>query len=253
MGHWITKNGKHIYIKNGGGSNRKRSSKYYPNQDQQRFYIQQQLDRLKAQKESEIARKAIKEGVSLIISHIVPMIGPIISDVIKLATLERENKEIEEQIRLIEYIKMEVGKLFEAKPQSNQQKEDTILIKESFQASFIRNSEPTKGRGFFKSLMRSKVANAIQSEIYTQGMFVKFGGTTRQISESEVTRIANKQTDHVVDCLIDILRNKTEVLDSSEKIEVLSASLLQYCLEQQEDSNRFGGMTDGFQDLTSDD
>lgn len=234
---WITKNGRHIKINTNGKRKRRSYSSNYAYSESQRERIQRELDDLKIRKESEMAKKALKEGVSFLIRHIVPMIGPIISDVIKLTDLEREHKGIEEQIKLIDSIKHEVDLLFESKIADPEHKEKATLIRNTYQDIFVNTSEPNRGRKFLKALFYPTIFKVIKGEFQTGHDFVEKYGIAERLSESNVGFLADKGADRVVDCLIKYLNENTSILESTEKLEILSTSLLEYCLKLQENIN----------------
>lgn len=234
---WITKNGRHIKINTYGKRKLRSHSPNYTYSESQRERIQRELDDLKIRKESEMAKKALKEGVSFLIRHIVPMIGPIVSDVIKLADLEREHKGIEEQIKLIDSIKHEVDILFESKIANPEHKEKAILIRNTYQEIFVNTSGPSRGRKFLKALFYPTIFKVIKDEFQSGPDFVEKYGVTERLSESNVGFLADRGADRVVDCLIKYLNEKISTLESTEKLEILSASLLEYCLKLQENIN----------------
>ena len=197
MARWITKNGRHIKINN---YRRRHTRPSYPNysyEEEQRFQIQQQLDELKFRKELEMAKNAVSEGVSFVISHIIPMIGPIIGDIIKLAKLERENKEGEEQIRLIDSIKKGVDTILASRAQYPQHKEKAVLIKEAYQDTFVRTYLPNRSRRFIRALISPTAKNVIKSEFQTQSGFVEINGFRARLTESNVEYQADIEAAHV--------------------------------------------------------
>ena len=234
LARWITKNGRHININTSRKRKRRSYSSNYTYSKSQRERIQRELDELRFRKESEMAKKALRESVSFLIRHIVPMIGPIISDVIKLTDLEREHKGVEEQIRLIDSIKHEVDILFESKTTDPEHKEKATLIRNTYQEIFVNTSGPSRGRKFLKALFYPTIFKVIKGEFQTGHDFVEEYGITERLSESNVGFLADRGADRVVDCLIKYLNEKISTLESTEKLEILSASLLEYCLKLQE-------------------
>ena len=77
----------------------------------------------------------------------------------------------------------------------------------------------------------------IKGEFQSGPDFVEKYGVTERLSESNVGFLADRGADRVVDCLIKYLNEKISTLESTEKLEILSASLLEYCLKLQENIN----------------
>ncbi|MEM3192829.1 MAG: hypothetical protein QW292_12265 [Candidatus Parvarchaeota archaeon] len=184
-----------------------------------------------------MAEKAVTDGISFFIDHIIPMIGPIISTIIKLASLERENRETQEQIRLIDLIKKHVDSLFESGAKDQQQREEVVLIKRAYQNTFAKTTMPNKSRIFLREIITPKVINVVNSRFGTHPNYVRFYGSTALIEKANVVDKVKSSTTKIVDCLIEILSGRKDIPSNTVDLGMLSASLLQYCLEAQRTSN----------------